>query len=143
MSTGEPSAASTPTTAVPSGPGRSTRRRGWAVVFAATVVLQLGVLYWPSVSVQGPVSWTDKVVHPVVFLLPVVAGSLWWGRWRPVAVVFALHAPLSEVVQHAVLPHRSGDVWDAVADLAGVALGVLLVVLAARLGRSGPPATRW
>ena len=35
-------------------------------------------------------------------------------------------AVLSEVVQGLFLPHRSGDVLDAVADLTGVALGVLV-----------------
>ena len=46
--------------------------------------------------------------------------------------VFAAHAVLSEVVQAVFLPHRSGDVLDAVADLTGVALGVLVGTLVLR-----------
>ena len=71
--------------------------------------------------------------------LAVVAGF----RRRVVVAVFAAQAVLSEVVQAVLLPHRSGDVVDAVADLTGVALGVLagslaLRALAARTaGRSG------
>ena len=48
---------------------------------------------------------------------------------RLAALVFAVHAPLSEIVQHVVLPGRSGDVWDAVVDVVGVGLGVLALVL--------------
>src|SRR6478735_2849140 len=36
----------------------------------ASVVVQLLVLYWPVVTVEGPVSWTDKVVHVLVFAVP-------------------------------------------------------------------------
>ena len=38
---------------------------------------------------------------------------------RPAYLVglLALHAPVSELVQHYLLPNRSGDPWDAVADL--------------------------
>jgi VanZ family protein len=43
-----------------------------------------------------------------------------------VVAVFAAQAVLSEVVQGLFLPHRSGDVLDAVADLTGVALGVVV-----------------
>ena len=62
-------------------------------------------------------------------------------RRRVVAAVFAAQAVLSEVVQAMLLPHRSGDVLDAVADLTGVALGVvvgtlLLRALVPRAGRS-------
>ena len=33
------------------------------------------------------------------------------------------NAAVSELVQHYVLPHRSGDAYDSVADLVGVTLG--------------------
>ena len=39
--------------------------------------------------------------------------------------MLAAHAVVSELVQHWLLPHRSGDAADVLADLAGVALGVL------------------
>jgi hypothetical protein len=54
---------------------------------------------------------------------------------RLAAVVFAVHAPVSEVLQHVLLPGRSGDVWDAVVDLVGVGLGVLALVVGARRRR--------
>ena len=40
------------------------------VMTIVAVVAQLVVLYWPVVTVEGPVSWTDKVVHLLVFAVP-------------------------------------------------------------------------
>jgi VanZ family protein len=110
-------------------------RRFGALAFAITVAVQLCALYWPRVDVQGPVTWTDKVVHVVLFLVPTLVGLL--ARLRPAYVVgaLALHAPVSELVQHFLLPGRSGDVGDAVADLSGVVLGVTVVVVGRTLRR--------
>jgi VanZ family protein len=101
----------------------------WRVAFVGLVVAQLLAVYWPRVDVQGPVTWTDKVVHVLLFLLPTVAGLVAGLRPAWVVGLVALHAPVSELVQHFLLPNRSGDVWDAVADLSGVVLGVTLVVV--------------
>lgn len=107
----------------------------------ASAAVQLAALYWPRVSIEGPTTWTDKLVHPAIFALPLVLGSLWWGRWRPVLLVLLVHAPVSELVQHYALPHRDGDVWDAVADVCGllVGLGVLAVVRGVRRSRGRTP----
>jgi VanZ family protein len=114
-------------------PARPSRRA--VAVAAALVVVQLLVLYWPSVTVDGPVSWTDKVVHLLVFAVPTYAvGRATGWVWR-VALVFAVHAPVSELVQHALLPGRTGDVSDAVVDLAGVALAVLALEVGRRRRR--------
>lgn len=99
------------------------------------VVVQLLALYWPVVTVEGPATWTDKVVHLLVFAVPTYAVGWALGSARTAAVVFATHAPVSELVQHYVLPGRSGDVWDAVVDLVAVALGAGAVVVGARLRR--------
>lgn len=109
--------------------GRRVARAVIALGAVALVALHLAVLYWPRVTVEGPVSWTDKVVHLLVFALPTVAVGLAVRRVAVVVIVFALHAPISEIVQHVALPGRSGDPWDAVLDVIGVALaaGVLLV----------------
>jgi VanZ family protein len=114
-------------------PARLTGRR---VVLGVVVAAHLLALYWPRVDLQGPVTWTDKVVHVLLFAVPVVAAfaarlpALGW-----VVVAVAVHAPLSEWLQHAVLPNRSGDTWDALADLGGVVLGVTLGVVGRRRGR--------
>ena len=108
-------------------PARTRDLVGVAAVLA--VVFQLCVLYWPVVSVEGPVSWSDKVVHVLVFAVPTYLVGWALRRVGLVVAIFLVHAPLSELVQHFLLPGRSGDVWDAVVDVIGVALaaGLLLV----------------
>lgn len=102
-------------------------RRG---LLAVALVVQAVVLYWPRVP--GPpglldVPGLDKFVHLATFAsvawtgLLAGCGARWWV---PLLVV---HAGVSEVLQATVLPHRSGDPWDVVADLAGVCLGASLV----------------
>lgn len=104
---------------------------------AAAVVLHLLVLYLPRVPGAGGVQvpGADKVGHVVVFAL-VVAAALWVGlpaRW--VVPLALAHAVVSEVVQHLWLSGRSGDVWDVVADVLGVALGW---AVGSRLTRGAP-----
>ncbi len=103
------------------------------MLLAVVVVLHLAALYWPQVTVEGPVTWSDKVVHVLLFGVPTALALLARARPRLVVALLALHAPVSELLQHYVLPHRSGDVWDAVADLSGVVLGVTVVVVGRRL----------
>jgi VanZ family protein len=111
------------------------RRRAAGVVFGLLLAAHLAALYWPRVDIQGPVTWTDKVVHVLLFLAPTVAGLLAGVRPAYVVGLLALHAPVSELVQHYLLPNRSGDPWDAVADLSGVVLGVTSVVVGRALRR--------
>jgi VanZ family protein len=99
------------------------------VVFAVLLAAHLAALYWPRVDLQGPVTWTDKIVHVLLFLAPTVAGLRAGLRPAYLVGLLALHAPVSELAQHYLLPHRSGDVWDAVADLSGVVLGFTSVVV--------------
>jgi VanZ family protein len=107
----------------------------------AAVLLNLVVLYAPRVpAVPTGGLPADKLVHVVVFALPTIALA-WAGvPWRWVVAGMAGHALLSEVLQAAVLPDRSGDPWDVVADLLGIALGVaVLGWLGRRSGRSRAP----
>lgn len=115
--------------ALPESPTRLRTSRVWLVAFAVLLVVHLAALYWPRVAVDGPVTWSDKAVHVALFALPAAAGLLAGLRRVHVIVPLALHAPLSEILQHAALPNRSGDLADAVADLAGVVLGATLVVV--------------
>lgn len=90
--------------------------------------LQAVVLYAPRApQVDSGGLPIDKLVHLVVFALP-TAALVAVGVPRPWAIgLMAAHAPASELVQHALLPSRSGEVLDMVADLTGVAIGALLV----------------
>jgi len=109
------------------------------------VAVQLWSVYAPDSPAQPTFAGEDKIVHALLFGVPVAIA--WAARLRPrfVTVVLALHAPVSELVQHFVLPHRSGDVWDAVADLVGLLLGVLVgQAVAPRFARVvGRASTRW
>ena len=98
--------------------------RRWALVLA--VLLQLAVLYdprAPSVGGLADVAGLDKVVHAGLFALVMVAGRAAHLPRVPLLLLTVVQAPLSEIVQWTLLPHRSGDPWDVVADLAGCLLG--------------------
>jgi VanZ family protein len=111
------------------GPPRPVLRAGRAVLFGllyAAVAVQLVVLYAPSPPSVSPFPGSDKVVHVLVFLVPVAVALLVGLTPRLVVLLFSAHAVVSEVVQALLLTGRSGDPLDVVADLAGVALGVVV-----------------
>ncbi len=90
------------------------------------------MLFSPTTPGEPVFANSDKVVHYLLFAL--VAGTVRWRfgpARRSLCLVFA-YAVLSEVIQANLLPGRSGDVVDVLADLAGAALGWLV---AERLGR--------
>jgi VanZ family protein len=105
-------------------PDRSARRE--RRLLAAAVLVQLVVLYAPRAPSTAGLPGVDKVVHVAVFAAVAVTARRCRLPVLPVGLVLLAHAALSEVLQHAVLPGRSGDVLDVVADAAGVALGLLL-----------------
>ena len=92
------------------------------------------VLFSPSGGGVSPFPGSDKLVHLGLFAL-LAATARWRFGGRPVVLaVLALYAVVSEVVQGVLMATRSGDPFDVVADLLGVALGWLLArsLLAAR-----------
>lgn len=109
----------------------STPSRAVLIVgLVAALAWHLVALYAPGSPGASPVMLPggDKLVHLLLFALPAGLLRALSAKWWPI-VVLALHAPISEVVQWAYIPLRSGDGWDVVADLAGVALGVAVVML--------------
>lgn len=109
-------------------------RRAWPTLLVLTVLVQLVVLYVPRAPSVAERGGLDKVIHFAVFAAPTLAALLAGYRWRWLVPVLALHAPVSELVQHWLLPQRDGSVADAVADLAGVAVAAA-VGLVWRRGR--------
>jgi len=103
--------------------------RWWLIASGAALAFQLIVVYAPQ-GVGGPqITGLDKVVHALIFAAPVLAALL-AGLSAPWVIgILAVHAPVSELIQHFALPHRTGDVWDMTADLAGVALGSLVFLV--------------
>jgi hypothetical protein len=104
------------------------------------VAAQLVVLYAPSPAAGVPLFvHVDKVVHVLVFLVPTAVALLAGIRPAVVVSLFGGHALVSELVQGALLPSRSGDPLDVLADLTGVALGVLVWRAVAAGGTSPSP----
>lgn len=116
------------------------RRRTRHLVLAAAVLVQLVVLYVPRVPDVGAVGvpGADKVVHAAVFAAVTLAALRATLPAVPVLALVAAHAPVSELLQHLVLPGRSGDPVDVLADLVGVALGATTAWWLAV--RAAPPA---
>lgn len=96
------------------------------LALVVVLIVHLLTLYLPGGPDAGPELFphADKVIHFVAFGVPTMLARLLSVRWWPV-VLLALHAPVSELVQHFFLQWRGGDPWDAVADLVGVGAGVL------------------
>jgi hypothetical protein len=96
------------------------------LLFGLALLAQVVVLYAPGTTAESfAVPYADKVVHVAVFAAVVVAGRRAGLPLRLLVVVSVVQAVVSEVVQDALVPDRSGDPFDVVADLAGVAIGVL------------------
>lgn len=101
------------------------RAARWAIL-ALAVAVQLIVLYSPRAVSTPPGLPVDKLVHIAIF------GFVAWAGVRAgiplgwVVGVLLAHAVISEIVQAWMLPNRSGDPWDAVADTVGTLLGAWL-----------------
>ena len=100
------------------------RRRGAATLaFSGVAAGSLVVLFAPSGGGAPLFPYDDKVVHATLFAL--LAGTARWRFGAGPAVLGAVcaYAPVSELVQAGLLPGRSGDVYDVLADLAGALAG--------------------
>jgi VanZ family protein len=104
-------------------------------VLSVLLVVQVAGLYSPTVPGPDGAAGLDKVAHLVGFALPTLVAGLLRARW--VVVLLLLHAVVSEPLQGWLAPLRSPDPVDALADLAGVALGLgLATALSARGARA-------
>ncbi|SEO88906.1 VanZ family protein [Trujillonella endophytica] len=103
---------------------------------ALTVLVSLAVLFTPGDDVPSAPPGVDKLVHLALFAALALA-----GRWagiapRVLAVLLVAYAGASEVVQAVAPLNRSGSVADLLADVLGVALGLLAWTGLARARRS-------
>src|SRR5699024_3953830 len=94
-------------------------------LLAAAVVVHLVALYAPRLPSTGAadVPGSDKLGHVAVFAAVALTGMLAHVPARVLVPVLLGHAVVSELVQHALLPNRTGDPADVVADAVGVLLG--------------------
>ncbi|WP_237565587.1 VanZ family protein [Ornithinimicrobium cavernae] len=106
------------------------RGLGWLLLLTL-LLAQVWALYLLVPSPGDPLfPGQDKVGHALLFGVP-LALSLALGS-RPVSLGILLHALASEPLQGLLTSTRTPDAWDTVADLAGIALAVLVVELARR-----------
>jgi VanZ family protein len=104
----------------------------WRLAFGIALAVQLIAVYAP-VGPGGPeITGLDKVVHILIFFAPALAALMMGIRARWALGILALHAPVSELIQHFALPQRDGDVFDVMADLMGVVLGGLAYMVWSR-----------
>ena len=113
-----------------SGPRRAVRPyvrqpNVWRVALLVALAVQLIVLYAPVAPAGPPITGLDKLVHISIFALPTLVALMTGIRAPWVLGILAVHAPVSELIQHFALPSRSGDVFDVMADCGGIALGAL------------------
>jgi hypothetical protein len=111
---------------------RASRRAGRLLPWLAGffLMVQLVAVYLPGTPDGGlelpGLPGIDKLVHALIFAIPVYLFARLTRRVGLVAGLFALHAVVSELVQWRFIPYRDGDPWDATADLIGIGLAVLL-----------------
>ncbi len=110
----------------------SARRTSWRVWlwragFVLACLIHLYGLYAPRQAGSGvDFPSADKLAHLALFGSVAYLGLRVGVPARWLLPVLAANAVISELVQHYLLPLRSGDPLDAVADLCGVALGAFL-----------------
>lgn len=104
------------------------------LAFAGALGVHLVGLYLPRVDVPGSVDvpGADKAMHVLLFALVMLTGALVRIPAKWLALVLAVHAVVSEVIQHLALPGRSGDPLDVLANLGGVLLGWYLASMIGR-----------
>lgn len=131
-------------------------RRGRVVVWVVLLLVQCWVLYtpeagdgpgflaplwdvtrpWPGPTAPGELGF-DKIVHATSFALVTAAGLLaGWPTWFALGLPL-VHAPVSELIQWAWVPGRTGDPRDAAADIAGILVAWAVVALWRRHAEDG------
>jgi hypothetical protein len=95
----------------------------WRVLFAVAVLVNLTVVYIPQAPGTGAIPYADKIVHLAIFAAVAFTGRAAGVPRNVLLGVLIVQAVGSEVLQATLLPHRSGDPWDSVADIAGALLG--------------------
>lgn len=93
----------------------------------------LYALLWPDPAGAGSgPPGADKLVHALLFGALAVTTRWRFGPALTGLALVAAYAVLSELVQGALLPSRSGDAYDVVADGLGAIAGWVAV------GRTSP-----
>lgn len=97
----------------------------YRIPLAVTFVVALIVLFTPASGVPSGFQHSDKIIHFTLFAALAYTSRVADIGWVRTALWVLAFAALSEFLQ-AILPlGRSGSVPDALADAAGVAVGLV------------------
>ncbi|WP_344222056.1 VanZ family protein [Kribbella sancticallisti] len=108
----------------------------WRAGFVLACLIHLYGLYAPrQAGSEVGFPYADKFGHFALFGVVAYLGLRVGVRARWLLPILAANAVVSELVQHYLLPLRSGDPLDSVADLCGLALGAWLGTRALRAKR--------
>lgn len=106
------------------------------LTFGVSLAVMAWTLYAPVVPGPPASFRLDLVVHAAVFALSTATGLAAGVRPSVLIGLLAANAVASEAIQHWLLPNRSGDVLDLIADLTGIAVGAAAWVVARRAWRA-------
>lgn len=110
--------------------------------------LALGIVFtathWPNLHIEWPMRGGDKVLHAIAFM---ILALIWWptGFIRSVplfALVAASWSILDEALQALPIVQRHAGVEDAVANLCGIAIAMLVIIALQRDPRTPGHAVR-
>lgn len=97
------------------------------LAFAAISVLAL----MPGPAAPPRLLGTDKIEHAVAFLVLTLLAAFGW-RGLPlwfIALAMTTHGLLIELIQGSPILQRTTSFADVIADMIGIALGLLLVFI--------------
>ncbi|MFQ5478041.1 MAG: VanZ family protein [Candidatus Binatia bacterium] len=103
-------------------------QKGWRIAFVVGTVVVVALSLTPAEYLPTAPVW-DKLVHFLVYAVLALCGCRGFQGARltlGVSIALVVIGGGLEVVQAEVVPGRSGDLFDACANLAGVALGVVV-----------------
>lgn len=113
-----------------------TYNRYWPLAIA--VMIALVMLFSPGSTVPSGPENSDKVTHTVMFLVLAMTSLHARITWWLTALWLIAFAAVSEVLQGVLPISRSGSVWDATADLVGIAIGIGIVAAVGYRRRTRP-----
>ena len=109
--------------------------------FGLALLVQVWALYVPRPPTVDSGLPLDKVVHIALFGVVTWLGLRLGYRWIVPAMV--AQAALSELVQWWLLPQRGGDIWDFVADVAGITLAWVITLTPSKAKPDSGIAVPW
>jgi VanZ family protein len=111
--------------------------RAWRILFVAMLVVVLWLAFSPRPPRELDTGW-DKLNHALAFGALALSGRFGFPgtRWRVLGIALALLAlgVAIEAVQ-SLLPTRSAELADVLADGVGIAAGLAAASLALTLSR--------